>query len=71
MTITKIYILDTPHLNDQEMISWLKEENISLPNEDDMGFFFPARHLGRLVGKHLLSCGWKFHVVEEISSLAL
>ena len=66
MTIeTRIYIIDWPHLNWEEALGFLKKENILLPNEDQHGYpYYVAGALGKIMGKYLLSLGWKFEVED-------
>ena len=63
-TQTRIYILDTPHLDYDEMLEFLKEMCFPLPKEDSLGYYYVARTLGKERGKYLLSLGWKFAVKD-------
>ena len=59
---TRIYILDTPFISIEERNEWLTSENIWLPKEDHYASYYKAGELGKIIGKYLLSKGWKFHV---------
>ena len=64
MSKAQIFIINHPHLNDWELVTWCEANNVPSPVNGPDGMFYLEGELGKVIGKHLQSLGWVFQVAR-------